>query len=226
MGSGLNSSDIVFTLFTVSFVTLLVIVFFCRFMWGSSHRYSKPKIITFTGPSGAGKTTIVGELLKRHPEWNMIVSLTSREPRKLDLPGEYRCNVSKDEFLLRYQREEFIWLVSVHGNMYGTLLADIARALLRDYSLMQIVPDSVKKLQADVPKSVLSFFILPPGEKELRRRLKERGESEDNINRRIADCKKWEDEAKASGIYYEFVRNDGTVKEVVDKVEEILDYQF
>ena len=182
------------------------------------------KIVTFTGPSGVGKTTIVGELLKRRPRWKMVLSLTSRKSRDSDLPGEYKCNVAKEEFFRRNRRSEFLWMVSAHGNVYGTLLADVREALNFKYlSLMQILPESVKHLRSYASDKVLSVFVLPPGEEELKRRLEKRGESSEQIDRRIADCKKWEEEARFSDIHYEFVRNDRTIDEVVEEVERVID---
>jgi guanylate kinase len=182
------------------------------------------RIVTFTGPSGAGKTTIVGELLKRYPKWKMVLSLTSREPRNSDLSGEYRCNVSREEFLQIKEEKKDLWIESAHGNMYATLGADIIKALLsKGLSLMQLLPVSVRKIHDYIPGSVLSIFILPPGEEELRRRLEKRGESSEQIEKRIIDCRNWEAEAtKRSGIPYKFVRNDGTVEEAVKKIEDII----
>lgn len=178
------------------------------------------RIITFTGPSGSGKTTIVGELLKKHSKCKMILSLTSREPRSSDLPGEYRYKVTNEEFLCR----KFIWIINVHGNVCGTLMADVNEALNSNcLSLMQITPDSVKRLLAYAPDNILSVFILSSGEKELRRRLKKRGElPKKEIDRRIVDCGKWEKEARKSLIPYKFVLNDGTVAEAIDEVERII----
>ena len=182
----------------------------------------KIQIVTFTGPSGAGKTTIVGELLKNHSECKMILSLTSRGPRNSDLSGEYRCKVTNEEFLRREREGEFMWLVSFHGNIYGTLLTDINAALNSNrVSLMQITPDSVKSLRAYAPGKILSIFILLPDEEELRRRLEKRGELPKEIDRRIADCREWEKEARESRIPYKFIRNDGTVTEAIDKVGRI-----
>ena len=87
---------------------------------------------------------------------------------------------------------------------------------------MQITSDSVKRLRAHAPGKVLSVFILPPGEKELRRRLWERGHLSEEIDRRIADCVEWEKEAKESWIPYEFIRNDGTVAEAINELERII----
>jgi len=184
------------------------------------------RIITVTGPSGAGKTTIVGELLKRHPGWGMVVSLTSRELRNNDLPGEYRCNLPV-KYLQQLNKDgKALWLEGEHGNVYVTLFKDVNEARnsrTRTLSFMQILHRSVVKLRFYIPNEVLSVFILPPSEGELRRRLENRGESPEQIDRRIADCKKWEEEARVSGIPYEFVRNDGTVAEAVEKAEQIID---
>ena len=183
------------------------------------------KIIIITGPSGAGKTTIVGELIKRHPEWGMVLSRTSRAPREnKDLPGEYQCNVSKKRFLRWRKEGRDLWMVSEHGNMYATLKDDVDGAFAAKVVLfMQLLPDSVPKILDYVPDRVKPIFIVPPDEEELRRRLAKRGESPEQIERRIADCKNWEEEARESGIPYKFIRNDGTIAEAVEKVERIID---
>ena len=71
---------------------------------------------------------------------------------------------------------------------------------------------------------MLPIFLFPPDEEELRRRLAKKGESSEQIDRRIIDCKKWGDEALALDIPYRFVRNNGTVAEAVEQVENILKY--
>lgn len=86
------------------------------------------KIISITGPSGVGKTTLARELLRTHPDWGIVVSITTREPRPSDLRGEYRY-ISHEEFEEREAREEFIWAAEVHGIRNGTLFASIDEAL-------------------------------------------------------------------------------------------------
>jgi len=88
---------------------------------------------------------------------------------------------------------------------------------------MNLLPVSVPKIRNYASGQVLSVFILPPGKEELRRRLQSRGESPEQIDRRMADCKKWEEEAIFSYIPYEFVRNEGTVAEAVEKMEQIIE---
>ena len=202
-----------------------VIAFACLAFWvyWQYQQWSYLRIITFTGPSGAGKTTIVGELLKRHSKWKMVLSLTSREPRNSDLLGEYRCDVSRREFLQIKEDNKDLWIESFHGNMFSTRGADVMKALLsKELSLMQLLSVSVRKIRAYAPGRVLSIFMLPPGEEELRRRLMKRGESPEQIDKRISDCGKWEEEAKKSDIPYEFVRNNGTIAEAVHNVEQII----
>lgn len=206
-------------------VFVLLVVF-----WGSvlvwywlSGFWRKIKIVTITGPSGAGKTTIVGELLKKHPEWKMVLSLTSRESRDSDLPGEYKCNLSVKHLYQLLKDRQAIWLENEHGNVYVALFKNVDEARFeRTLSFMQILHRSVVKLHSCVPREVLSIFIIPPREEELRRRFEKRGDSPEQIERRLADCKKWEEEARSSRIPYEFVRNDGTVVEAVEQVEQVI----
>jgi len=201
---------------------LLIILFLFRFVL--KPLTSSIKIVTFTGPSGVGKTTIVKELLRRHSDWGMVLSQTSRETRDTDLPGEYKCNVSKKEFLRMRKEGRDLWIETAHGNTYATLAADVLQALLsKGLSLMQILHTSVIKIHAYAPGKVLSIFILPPSEEEMRRRLINRGDSPEQVERRISDCKKWEEEARASDISYEFIRNDRTVAEAVETIEDVIE---
>lgn len=202
---------------------LLVVFWGCVLVWyWLSGFQRKIKIVTVTGPSGAGKTTIVGELLKKHPEWGMVVSLTSRESRDSDLPGEYKCNLSVKHLYQLEKDRQAIWRENEHGNVYVTLFKDVNEARFeRILSFMQILHRSVVKLHSYMPREVLSIFLIPPCEEELRRRFEKRGDSPEQINRRIADCRKWEEEARASGLY-KFVRNNKTVEEAIRQVEEII----
>ncbi len=175
------------------------------------------KIMTITGASGAGKTSIASELLRLKPDRKLVISLTTRDPRPSDLPGEYRCNVPIAEF---EESTKFIWVVSAHSNRYGTLLESVNTALAEEtLRAMILVPEAVGLLRKHTKTkregSVLSFYLLSPPEEELRRRMKLRGEDEATIEKRIKDCKEWDEEARRSDTPYIFVSNN------VDKEAEI-----
>ncbi len=176
------------------------------------------KIITFSGASGSGKTTIAQEVLKLRPVYTLIPSLTTRAARSTDLPNEYR-HISAQEFTAREQKHEFLWTISLHENRYGTLKYSVDEALLKvDPSVMFIAPDCIKLLIDYTQDRVLPFYILSPPEKLLRDRLLKRGESQHVIDMRIADCKKWDEGARNSGTPYIFIRNKGTIQNTATDV--------
>jgi len=179
------------------------------------------EIVTLSGPSGAGKTTIARELLQANPEWRLIVSLTTRGPRDSDLPGEYKYNIRRKRFEKLESEGKFIWTVSVHGNKYGTLFESIDTALDAEYaSIMLLAPNVIATLieYAQGRGQVTSFFVTPPKSDVLRARLEARGESEEDIDRRLEDCDKWTQEARESALPYIFVDNKGTIEETVEQV--------
>ena len=182
------------------------------------------KILTFTGASGSGKTTIVKELLSRNPSWKNLPSLTSREQRSSDLENEHTYGIPRNELEENERNGELLWLVEAHGNLFGTSKEDVDVALKAPYvSLSILKPECIASLKKYAGEGVLSFYILSPKEDVLRKRLEERREhSKEEIEERIAECKKWDEEAKNSGIPYTFITNDGTVDELVEQVMRLL----
>lgn len=185
-------------------------------------------ILTLTGASGAGKTTIAGELLRELPiDAQMVPSYTIRKlrkPRPTDLPGEYRY-VSRFWFWLLKTIGAFLWTVYPHGNSYGTTKRWAAKALKDDDTvyIMLLFSDAVKKLNNFAEKigcsnRVFSCYVLSPSQEVLRNRLTTRGDKEEEVEKRLKDCIKWDSEAMTSGIPYEFVKNDDTIKSVTEEV--------
>jgi len=89
-------------------------------------RINPGEFITLVGRSGAGKSTIVRSFLKRNPTSKLITSFTTRSSRDSDLVGEYDCNLPPTFF---EDRDKFLWVVSAHGNTYGTTKDSVRKAL-------------------------------------------------------------------------------------------------
>lgn len=183
-------------------------------------------IITITGSSGAGKSSIAKRLLELMPKSRFVVSLTTRRLRPTDLPGEI-LHVTKIGFSWRKLWRKFLWAKPVHGNHYGTLRKSVDDAFaLATPSLMLLMPETVPLLRnyAVGKGTVLSFYILSPSEEELRRRFGVRGDDSAAIERRISDCKKWDKEAKNSGLPYIFVSCEEPVVGIEKAAREVLGY--
>ena len=172
---------------------------------------STPVIITITGASGVGKSTIIKKFIEKNPKAELITSYTTRGPRDPDLPGEYLCNHTFEK--MKEMESEFFKLFSVHGNFYGTLRKSVTEAMVYcDPRVLILVTEAVKVIMEYYSKwpilldLIKSFYVLSPGKDEIRRRLAGRGEIE--IQKRIDDCQKWDEEALTSNIPYIFLKNE------------------
>ena len=137
-------------------------------------------------PSGAGKTSLVAELLRRDRNVRLSVSHTTRAPRPGEQEGRDYHFVSRPAFESMIERGEFLESAEVHGNLYGTSQAWIDQQRARDADIvLEIDWQGARQVRKLIPEAI-GIFILPPSPDTLRRRLVERGQdSNDVIERRV-----------------------------------------
>ena len=130
-----------------------------------------PFPLVLSAPSGAGKTTLANALRRRNRDVAFSVSATTRPPRPREVDGESYHFVSRDEFLRMRDAGELIEWAEVHGNLYGTPLANVRRAQARgEHLLLDIDVQGARQIRERVPEAVL-VFVLPPSAAALVGRL-------------------------------------------------------
>ena len=147
---------------------------------------SRP-VFVVTGPSGAGKGTLIKGLLDRISGLQVAVSATTRPQRPGEVDGQDYWFLSDEEFAHRVEADEFLeWVPYVSGRRYGTLRSEIERIANDEcICVLELELDGALTVQREVPRSV-TIFIAADVE-ELERRLRERAtESTGEIGERIA----------------------------------------
>jgi len=147
----------------------------------------KGRLIVISAPSGTGKGTVIGEMLKLRPELSVSVSATTREPRPGEAHGRHYFFVTREKFDEMIANDEFLEHETYAGNSYGTPIAPI-QARIAD-GLDTILEIEVKGARSVWRRmdDVISIFISPPSLEELRRRLIGRGTNDEaEIERRLA----------------------------------------
>ncbi len=149
----------------------------------------KGKMLIFTAPSGAGKTTIVRHLLKNFDELAFSVSATNRPMREGETDGKSYHFLSTEEFMQRVENDEFIEYEEVYpGRFYGTLHSEVERIWAMDRAIVfDIEVKGATNLKQFYPKESLAVFVNPPNSDTLFQRLRDRStETEDELRVRIA----------------------------------------
>lgn len=179
------------------------------------------KLIIISAPSGTGKSTIIGWLMKEHPELNLAfsISCTSRPPRGAEQNGVEYFFLTPEEFRQRIENDEFLEYEEVYeGRFYGTLKAQVERQLEAGQNVVFDVDVkggvNIKKYYGD---EAMSLFIQPPSIAELRKRLEGRGtDAPEVIDQRIARA---EFELTFADKFDKIVVNDDLAQAEADALE-------
>ncbi len=147
------------------------------------------KVIIFSAPSGAGKSTVVNHLLGLHPEFEFSISATSRAPRGQERDGVEYYFLSAERFRELIREDAFVEYEEVYQDrFYGTLKSEVERIWAQGHVIIFDVDVkggvNLKKYFGD---AALSVLITPPNLEVLEQRLRGRGtDSEDAIRERMA----------------------------------------
>lgn len=143
-------------------------------------------LIIISGPSGAGKGTVYNEVIKRRPEIQKSVSVTTRAPRPNEIEGVHYYFRTLEQYQDMIAKGAFLETASVYCNYYGTPKAPVLEMLSKGQDVMfEIDTLGAEQIRKKYPKSI-TIFIMPPTFKELEKRLRGRGtESEEAIQRRL-----------------------------------------
>lgn len=147
------------------------------------------KVVIFSAPSGAGKSTIVNHLLKNHPELEFSISATSRAPRGNEQHGVEYYFFTADEFRQMIAEDKFVEHEEVYpGSFYGTLRSEVERIWAKGHAIVfDIDVQGGVNLKRIFGEQAFSIFIQAPSVGVLRERLIGRGtDSDEAIERRVA----------------------------------------
>lgn len=139
----------------------------------------RPRVIVVSGPSGAGKGTLIAEVLRRVPQLTVAVSATTRPMRPGEVHGRDYYFLDPREFEARVKLGDFLEHVTYAGNHYGTLRSEVDRILDSGRSvILEIELRGARAVRRALPDCV-AVFIKPPSLAELERRLRERNTEAD-----------------------------------------------
>jgi guanylate kinase len=148
-------------------------------------------LLILSSPSGAGKTTLTKYLLDELPDFTFSVSHTTRKPRVGETDGAHYHFVERERFEALRAQGSFAEWAEVHGNLYGTSVAEIdrARAQGKRGIVFDIDYQGARQIKAKRPEAV-GVFVLPPSLEVLRKRLEGRAtDHPDVIERRFNHAK-------------------------------------
>jgi len=151
------------------------------------------KLIIFSAPSGAGKTTIVQHLLTKIPNLEFSISATTRQPRGDEENGKDYYFISKEEFLHKIAKKHFVEFEEVYsGTFYGTLREEIERIWANGKTVIfDIDVEGGLHLKRKYSEAALAIFVQPPSLEILKERLTSRGtDSDEKLKERFAKAEK------------------------------------
>jgi guanylate kinase len=183
--------------------------------------YPNPMLVVVSGPSGVGKSTIVAELARRHPQVVPIVTATTRPRRPGEVDGVHYHFMSTEDFDRLRANHGLLESAEVHGHWYGTPLDQI-RGILRAGrdAILTIDPQGARAVRGKVPDALL-LFVMPPSMDVLDARLSQRG-SEDAASQALRRHNAVDEIAAANDYDHIVVNETGHVEEAAERIWEVI----
>lgn len=193
----------------------------------SSEVHPSALLVILSAPSGAGKTTLCGQMLARSPGMVRAITCTTRQPRAGEIDGvDYRF-LDHPNFMERVNSGEFLEYAEVHGNQYGTLKSEVLDHLRSGKDvLLNIDVQGAATIRSkaaenpDLKRALVTVFITPPSLKVLEERLLKRGtDSPDVITQRLDGARREVQEWS----HYDYLIISASMSEDFGRFQAILD---
>ncbi|MDO9565878.1 MAG: guanylate kinase [Candidatus Desulfaltia sp.] len=180
------------------------------------------KLFIISAPSGAGKTTLCREVMKRFKDITYSISYTTRMPRNGERDGIDYYFITKEEFKRKIENNKWAEWAEVYGNFYGTSAEFLDTCLASGKRiLLDIDVQGTMQIKKLYPDSI-TIFIMPPSLEALKTRLKSRGtDTRQVVERRLEAAKK---EMEKKDLYRHVIINDQLSRAVSELIKIIESY--
>lgn len=175
--------------------------------------------MVLSGFSGAGKGTLVKELLKKYSDYSLSISMTTRNPRPGEQDGVEYFFTSREKFEETIVRDGLVEYALYCGNYYGTPRAYVEEQLSMGQNvILEIEIQGALKIKEKFPESLL-VFVTPPCAEELKRRLEGRGtETPEVIAERLARATEESEGIEA----YDYIVVNDKLEECVEEINSLV----
>ena len=182
-------------------------------------RNSEKKLVVLSAPSGAGKSSLLNNVISQHHDIGLTISHTTRDIRPSEKDNIDYYFISKEKFQAMINEEEFIEFAEVHGNFYGTTKKEIDEKLMNfEIVILEIDTNGAKQVLSNIA-NCRSVFILPPSYSSLEKRLLARKtENKEQLEKRLRAAKTEIKEATG----FDYVMINDVFEESVTNLTEIL----
>tara|TARA_B100000686_G_scaffold278334_1_gene298243 strand:- start:650 stop:1291 length:642 start_codon:yes stop_codon:yes gene_type:complete len=183
----------------------------------------KGMMFVLSSPSGAGKTTLTKKIAENNSNFIISISHTTRKPRPNEINGKDYHFVSEQEFNLLVKEKSFLEYSNIFDNRYGTLKKPVTELLSQGKNvLFDIDWQGTQQLKKIGNLSLITFFILPPNIKILKKRLLNRHAGQERTNEIIQKRMDKFNEEISHWNEYDYVVVNDDLKQCYDKILNII----